>query len=190
MLLVPDYKHHYKDWLHFLLLLSLLLPDSRLLQIGLFLWGQNGSRKLISSKDSCWTSSRLVQMGSHSHKQTIIITVTELINGRLLRLLQAHVSLTQIQYIFFLDMSWMGFLKWLKCLGFGIVLILFSSLTNSVQALYIIDQSWHERRWDLQKIVKAMLIHKHKMYEDCRDAVKGKAKPKPGHYPPFSVQMY
>ncbi len=34
-----------------------------------------------------------------------------------------------------------------------------SSLTNNMQVLYTIDQSWCVRRWDLQRTIKAMQIH-------------------------------
>ena len=34
-------------------------------------------------------------------------------------------------------------------------------LTNNMQTLYVIDQSWCVRRWDLQRTVKAMQICVH-----------------------------
>lgn len=40
------------------------------------------------------------------------------------------------------------------------------SLTNSMQALDIIDQLWHTKRRDLQRMGKAMLILVHRMYKD------------------------
>ncbi len=38
-----------------------------------------------------------------------------------------------------------------------------------MQALYIIDQSWQERRRDLEGTVKTMRVHVIIIYEDCRE---------------------
>ncbi len=54
-----------------------------------------------------------------------------------------------------------------------------TSVINSMQALYIIVQSWLAIRWDLHKKVKAIEIHLHIMYEDCREHINVKTKPKP-----------
>ncbi len=51
-----------------------------------------------------------------------------------------------------------------------------------MQALCIIDQSWHARRWDLCRTVKAMQICVHITYEDCREHVCRQTKLKPQHF--------
>ncbi len=61
---------------------------------------------------------------------------------------------------FIWDTSWPGFLYCLKNIQ--------SSLTNNMQELYIIDQSWHVRRWHLCRSIivwhqsTARAIRKHK----------------------------
>ncbi len=98
-------------------------------------------------------------------------------------------SLLAISYIRLTIRPLFLFLNCLKCPGLDFVLLLFSfllkvmsSLTNSVQALYIIVVC---ERQDLQRTVKAMQICVHIMYEDCREHVNMKTKPKPAHFRQF-----
>ncbi len=59
-----------------------------------------------------------------------------------------------------------------------------------MQALYIIDQSWCVRRWNLQRTIKAKQIDIHIMYEDCREHVSRKTKPKPRRFSKLEGCMY
>lgn len=54
-----------------------------------------------------------------------------------------------------------------------------------MQALWIIDQSWHATRWDLRRTVKAMQICVNITYENCREHVSRQTKPKPWHFMQF-----